>query len=352
MKRTIYTLFLSVFCFAVYGQTLKLANSQFKPGASISVNFTALASYPNNAWIGIIPSNTPHGNEGVNDKYDLSYQYLKKRTSGSLTFTAPVKEGNYDFRMHDTDSNGKEVASVCFVVSNSASTGSYSPVELASTKQANGGKSSGNVQSSPPYEGILGVFNTDFDKMIIYVNEKDFTGEYKHKGGRIAGKIGDHILTGTWYQTNGKGKMEFHFNSNYSAFKGKWGYNNETPTKKWDGVKVAENYDGLTPLFGENKGGNSNGVQNNASAQIKGTYKSDFNELTLHINGNRVTGTYKYKNGRVEGTLNGQTLTGTWTQSNGKGRLQFVFSDDFSSFQGKWGYNDSAPTSKWNGTKL
>ena len=96
--------------------------------------------------------------------------------------------------------------------------------------------------------------------------------------------------------------------------------------------------------------------RNNFSDQytktVSGVYKSDFNELTLYINGNRVTGTYKYKDGRVVGTLNGHTLTGTWLQSNGKGRLQFVFSYDFSSFQGKWGHNDSTPSSKWNGTKL
>jgi len=68
---------------------------------------------------------------------------------------------------------------------------------------------------------------------------------------------------------------------------------------------------------------------------IAGTYSTDFQEMTLQINGNWVTGTYKHRNGRVEGTLNGNTLTGIWTQSNGKGRLEFVFNNDFSAFTGQ-----------------
>ena len=86
------------------------------PGESITVHFVASKKFPDNAWVGIIPSNVPHGNEAVNDQYDLTYQYLKKQAKGTLTFTAPPQPGNYDFRMHDTDSNGKEVASVSFTV--------------------------------------------------------------------------------------------------------------------------------------------------------------------------------------------------------------------------------------------
>ncbi|MBK7805490.1 MAG: hypothetical protein IPJ51_04210 [Saprospiraceae bacterium] len=66
--------------------------------------------------MGLLPANIQHGSEAVNDQNELAYQYLSKKTSGTLTFTAPEKEGNYDFRMHDTDNNGKEVASVAFSV--------------------------------------------------------------------------------------------------------------------------------------------------------------------------------------------------------------------------------------------
>ncbi len=85
---------------------------------------------------------------------------------------------------------------------------------------------------------------------------------------------------------------------------------------------------------------------------LSGIYHTDFNDLTLHQNGNKVFGTYKYENGRIEGVLNGHTLSGWWYQSNGKGKFVFEFNSDFSKFNGKWGYNDAVPSSKWNGTRL
>jgi hypothetical protein len=97
-------------------QSLSLNKLVFAPGEEISVSFKALASYVENAWIGIIPSSVAHGSEVVNDQYDLTYQYLGKKTSGTLLFTAPHQNGSYDFRMNDSDANGKEVASVSFTV--------------------------------------------------------------------------------------------------------------------------------------------------------------------------------------------------------------------------------------------
>jgi len=86
-------------------------------------------------------------------------------------------------------------------------------------------------------------------------------------------------------------------------------------------------------------------------SSIEGIYDTSFNQMSLHLNGNQVTGTYKFKGGKIEGRLKGNRLVGTWTQSNGKGRIEFVFTDDFSSFTGKWSYNDNPPNSKWNGQK-
>lgn len=98
------------------GPSLKLDKMTFKPGERIVVHFTASPAWRGKAWIGIIPSRVPHGSEATNDRYDIAYQYLKKRTAGSLVFRAPRRAGRYDFRMHDTDSNGREVAYVSFVV--------------------------------------------------------------------------------------------------------------------------------------------------------------------------------------------------------------------------------------------
>lgn len=88
----------------------------FAPGESIEIAFTASPSFMEDAWIGIIPSSIPHGSEAENDLHDLDYQYLMGQSTGTMTFNAPADAGQYDFRMHDTDNNGVEVASASFTV--------------------------------------------------------------------------------------------------------------------------------------------------------------------------------------------------------------------------------------------
>ncbi|MFH2059420.1 MAG: hypothetical protein ABIJ59_11035 [Pseudomonadota bacterium] len=93
-------------------------------------------------------------------------------------------------------------------------------------------------------------------------------------------------------------------------------------------------------------------MPHDVQASIEGIYKTDFSEMSLQLNGDQVIGTYDYKGGKIDGILHGNTLTGTWIQTNAKGRLKFVFADDFSSFIGKWNYNDAIPSSKWDGRKI
>jgi len=85
--------------------------------------------------------------------------------------------------------------------------------------------------------------------------------------------------------------------------------------------------------------------------QIDGVYETDFKDMTLSQNGSKVTGTYKHMDGRIDATLNGNVLTGWWYQSNGKGRMVFVFDEDFTVFTGKWSSNDAEPKSKWDGKR-
>jgi hypothetical protein len=96
--------------------TIKLDKNTFACGEEIAVTFTAPSSFTERAWVGIIPADVPHGSESQNDAHDIAYRYLDKQIEGVLNFYAPGKPGNYDFRMHDTDDDGKEVASVSFTV--------------------------------------------------------------------------------------------------------------------------------------------------------------------------------------------------------------------------------------------
>lgn len=93
-----------------------LPKTEFKPGETVEVTFKAGPGFQENGWLGIIPSDIVHGSEATNDQHDLAYQYLGGKAEGRLAFTVPDKPGSYDFRMHDTDSDGREVASVTFAV--------------------------------------------------------------------------------------------------------------------------------------------------------------------------------------------------------------------------------------------
>lgn len=90
--------------------------NSYQSGENILVTYESSAEIQENGWIGIIPSTTPHGDENVNDQHDISYQYLKKQKSGTIEFQAPNQNGTFDLRLHDTDNNGKELASVTITI--------------------------------------------------------------------------------------------------------------------------------------------------------------------------------------------------------------------------------------------
>lgn len=96
--------------------SLKLNKNSFNPGDDIDVAFSVAAPLPKNAWLGIIPSDVPHGNEDVNDQHDVEYQYVGDKQTSTFRFHAPEKAGSYDVRLNDTDANGTEIASVSFQV--------------------------------------------------------------------------------------------------------------------------------------------------------------------------------------------------------------------------------------------
>jgi hypothetical protein len=117
---------------------LEINKAEFKPGEVIVVKYAAMPEYDPSAWIGIIPSSVAHGSEAENDKHDIAYQYLRKSTSGELNFTTPSNPGSYDLRMHNTDNNGMEVASVTFKVIGTAQPTAEKTAPQPETKTASG----------------------------------------------------------------------------------------------------------------------------------------------------------------------------------------------------------------------
>ena len=81
-----------------------------------------------------------------------------------------------------------------------------------------------------------GVFSSNFNDMRFRQDGKKVTGTYDYRNGRIEGTLSGHTLSGRWTQDNAKGRFVFEFNEDFTAFTGKWSYNDNEPTSTgWDG---------------------------------------------------------------------------------------------------------------------
>jgi hypothetical protein len=204
---------------------------------------------------------------------------------------------------------------------------------------------------------IEGVYKTTFKNLTLHVSGNAVLGTYENGNGKLQGVLNGNRLSGTWTNSGSKksGKFEFMFSSDFSSFTGKYGYNDSAPKSNWSGTKISDP---------SSSAGNASSVENkpvnkpvesmSANTKIVGTYSTNFRNLILTVSENKVIGTYESGNGKLQGILNGNILSGTWTNSGSKksGKFEFVFSSDFSSFTGKYGYNNNVPYSKWNGKKL
>ena len=95
---------------------IKLEKVKFTTDENVNCTYTVPESARESGWIGIIPSRIQHGSEEVNDDNDLVFHLLKGETTGTYSFAAPKMPGEYDLRMNDSDSNGKEIDTISFTV--------------------------------------------------------------------------------------------------------------------------------------------------------------------------------------------------------------------------------------------
>ena len=92
---------------------LAMDKSQHLVGEPFSVLFNAMPDWHRKSWIALVPAKAPHGDSSTNDKYDISYHTLNKKTAGWAKFRAPQKPGLYQLRMIGGPPKGagrKEVA--------------------------------------------------------------------------------------------------------------------------------------------------------------------------------------------------------------------------------------------------
>ena len=112
------------------GPSLDMVKARFEPKEKIVVDYEALWCYSPLTLIGVVKSETTHGQVTGDDVLEYDYPDLENRsetvtriqnTEGVVTFTAPSEPGEYDVRMFDDDifgagTKGKEVQSVTFSV--------------------------------------------------------------------------------------------------------------------------------------------------------------------------------------------------------------------------------------------
>lgn len=208
------------------------------------------------------------------------------------------------------------------------------------------------VQSMGPYESTWGL-------LTIQRTGSQITGTYPHKSGRIRGTLNGQTLIGRWAQSNGEGRITFHFASDFSSFKGVWGDGDAEPTKTWDGRLTTERTppaSGYSPIpsnqpspssaFDGNYVGKVVGDEGEDPIPIRFTIRgqqvqggvngsfSDGEKVTATLSGTvdsagqivlQVNGTVQWRlsaqaqfstipfSGKLTGTIRGHQVTGRWT---------------------------------------
>lgn len=169
-----------------------------------------------------------NGNTGTG-----SYTHAEGKVRGTFsgnTFTGTWHQNNGEGRLK-------------FVFNNSGFTGLWSYNNATPTEKWNGkliekyGGTDSAVSTYVASGKLSGVFTSDFGDITFHQSGNKVTATYTHADGKIDATLNGNTLTGWWYQNNGKGRMIFNFNSNFSGFTGKWSYNNDAPSSQWNGTK-------------------------------------------------------------------------------------------------------------------
>lgn len=89
----------------------------------------------------------------------------------------------------------------------------------------------------------------------------------------------------------------------------------------------------------------------------QGTWQTNWGDMMLVQNDNKVTGTYTHDQGKIIGTVSGDTLIGTWSEypsyapSSDAGDIAFTMAADGKSFSGQWRYGSEGSWANWEGAK-
>lgn len=201
----------------------------------------------------------------------------------------------------------------------------------------------GNEITPTPNPGDVGdmpsgSYQTDFGTLILIKNGNKVTGTYEGSNGRLEGILSGNVLTGTWrnVHSNKQGKFIFTFSGDFTSFSGKWNYDNNTPSKIWNGSLSRPASDDAS-----------------IETRLSGSYMTDLGELVFEIHPAAYVGKYENGKGNLVGNLKGRVLSGNWQNltTHKDGIFKFTFNSNFTEFTGYWAYGNGLLTNKWNGKK-
>lgn len=112
------------------------------------------------------------------------------------------------------------------------------------------------------------------------------------------------------------------------------------------------------------QGGGFGGHRGDSGGGFAGDWSTSEGDMSLSAAGDRVSGTYSQDNGRIDGHVSGRHLTGYWSEAGSAqdcgtvrlgsrfwGRVDWVLSADGRRFEGRWGYCDATPATRWTGDR-
>lgn len=106
---------------------IEVESKSYKRGEAVRTFLFWNGTPADDAWVGIVPADVPHGEELVNDDYDIDYVYIASYQPGEvIEFTGDYEPGEYTMRVHETDGGGPELAWCKFTITEGSGGGSGS----------------------------------------------------------------------------------------------------------------------------------------------------------------------------------------------------------------------------------
>lgn len=97
--------------------SMKLDKDVYEQGEQIIVTLTYKGTPLEDAWVGIVPAEIEHGDEYLNDDYDVDYYYILSKEPGEeFVFETWLEPGDYSMRINENDNGGIELGWLDFKV--------------------------------------------------------------------------------------------------------------------------------------------------------------------------------------------------------------------------------------------